>query len=53
MWDSIAVKLNTLQKFQWTILIGGGVIASMIIGEIIVVWQILINHNNLEWMWKK
>ena len=52
-WDSISIKLNTLQKFQWTILIGGAVVATMIVGEIIMAWQILINHDSLMWIWKK
>ncbi len=53
IWDSIAIKLGTLQKFQWTILIGGGVIATMVSALIIISWQILTNHDKLNWIWAK
>ena len=43
IWDSIALKLGTLQKFQWTILIGGGVITTMVGGLVIISWQILVH----------
>lgn len=51
IWDAIAIKLNTLQKFQWTILVGGAVVASMVMGLVIIAWQVLTNHDKLSWMW--
>lgn len=53
IWDTIAIKLNTLQKFQWTIVVGGGVVAAMVVGLVIIGWQILTNHDQLQWLWAK
>lgn len=53
IWDSIAIKLGTLQKFQWTIIIGGGVITTMVGGLILITWQILTNHEQLKWIWAR
>lgn len=44
-------RLDALTKFQWTIVIGGTVVGTMVTGLVIIAWKILTNHEKLSWIW--